>query len=234
MYIVVGGLGTNREYYAPLKAHLGQQLTIFELKKDANHVKSLAGYLNVQRRPYVLIAFSLGCVLVMKSLPSLRTRPVKIFFVNPSNIVIDTCVNRRPLEWMWRVPWVLRRAMVHIYETRTSKQLEEPPDLMRRLLSKPYDHWNDIVHRVNKDFNWLHATRRIQKDHYRIVILSGKDDRYHKFARVLNDLYPDTFTLKTVPGQHHIIHNNHHYLSHSMYDERQPYVGRSSASTRYI
>jgi len=189
---------------------------VFELRNIVNHVDSLTMYLNAQRHPYILIAFSLGCVLVMKSLQFVKNSPSKIVLINPSNIVIDTCVNQRPYEWFWRLPKIIQNMVLYQYNRTVSKRLEEPPYLMSYIISKPFEHWNGIVTDINRNFSWVESVNNIRHKSNRIHIISGKNDRYHKFAMLLQDMYPETFSLKVVPGQHHIIYNDFESIAYSI------------------
>jgi hypothetical protein len=205
MYIIVGGLATDRKYFDRIKHHLNDVVKVYELTTRYNQVESLIAYLNVQRSPYVIVAFSLGCVLTMQSLPCITTRPTKIVFVNPSNTLVDTCVNKRPYEWIWRLPKICQSIFVYFYNKSTSIRLDEPPKFMNYILSKEFKHWSDIIHNVDDSFGWVRYTHQI-RHLFKIKIISGINDRYHTFATILNDVYPETYSLKSIKGQHHIMY----------------------------
>ena len=209
-YIVIGGLGTNRKYYYDFINQLGKKnVRFFELKNGSNHVISLVKYINSIKQPYNIISFSLGCVLVMKTLSLINQKPKGIYFINPSNVVVDLCIHEQPYKWLWLIPDIVKRLYLkYYYHKYVGIKLEEPKELMNHIITKPYTYWKDLIIDIHQNFTWFHATNKIKDGMFKITIISGNNDRYNLFANILNDLYPEVYQLKQFSGQHHLIYTH--------------------------
>jgi hypothetical protein len=99
MIIVVGGLGNDKEYFGPLLKCL-ERATQREIHvhllthgtKLARHQEALRELINNQhdkRTRIDVVAFSMGCLLVLNAVPSFEHDNLKITFVNPSNTFME-------------------------------------------------------------------------------------------------------------------------------------------------
>ena len=80
------------------------------------------------------------------------------------------------------------------YQRTTEKKLHEPPNHMRYLLSKPYNHWESIVNHIGLTTTWVELIKNCSF-HRRIKIIQGNNDRYNKFSQLLALEYNDLIML---------------------------------------
>jgi hypothetical protein len=158
------------------------------------------------------IGFSLGCMLLMKVLETPYLCD-KVTFVNPCNLVLDTIQSKheRWYKILWKMPICIKNLYLMYYERTIEKKLNEPPNHMRYLLSKPYAHWENIVSHIGLTTSWLELIKNCSF-HRRIRIIQGKNDRYNKFSQLLASEYSDRFSCHIVDGHHHLFFENPHAL----------------------
>ena len=218
--IIIGGLGINCNYFKEYIHDYILPHTAFVYVLQPNQslkVQAKKIQMKLQRydkRFYHIhcIGFSLGCMLLMKALetPDLCN---KVTFVNPCNLVLDTNQYRyeRWYKLLWKMPICIKNLFLMYYERTTEKKLHEPPNHMRYLLSKPYNHWESIVNHIGLTTTWAELIKNCSF-HRRIKIIQGNNDRYNKFSQLLALEYNDRFSCHAVDGHHHLFVENPYAL----------------------
>ena len=103
------------------------------------------------------------------------------------------------------IPYI-KTLLIWFYIATDCKKLDEPPELINFSINcNPYDiikfiHSNLATPNIYRLIDMLPTTIK------RIKIISGKNDRYNNFAKLLSEYRNDLFTLCEVNGKHHLFH----------------------------
>ena len=220
MHVIVSGLGTKDSYYNKFVSLLNEPTLVYTLEPKGSRDLQIYEFVTYIHSlvttttndyddydDYTIIAFSLGCPLVLQSLPYLVYMPMDVIFINPANIQYDITISKSqtPGKWMWSMP---RTWFSWIYSWTISRWLEEPPSLIYDLLEHPYDYWKCIVDEIGILVDWDTLLKETHT-HQKIFIITSVHDRYHSFAKLLLDTFPSRLDgICMQKGQHHIIYSH--------------------------
>ena len=224
-YVIVTGVGTKKKYYEPFLSHIEDSVfeyCIYKLKPFRS-IESQATDLrliltDLRKNNVHLIGFSLGCVLVMKLLENdmVSSSVNHVTLINPSNIEMDNIQSSYyKYKLIWSLPSFLKRMYMFFYRLTTMKNLEEPSFLMEDIIFTPFDSLFSMVKEIGMSQKWNTLIGNC-KYNRRIRIISGEKDRYHEFSKMLADIYSEQFTMRVIPGKHHIIYTNPEQTSSSI------------------
>ena len=102
--------------------------------------------------------------------------------------------------------------ILYLYYMLYGYKLNEPWCLLKYIVNEKYDDILNVIRETMIKSSWTDIIKkRWVDDAYlsRVKIISGRDDRYNAFARLLTTEYNYKFVLKEIEGQHHILYYNY-------------------------
>ena len=131
-----------------------------------------------------------------KNVPYQYSIKHNIQFVN----LLSTCLNWIPL---------FRQLFVWLYNLTVAKRLEEPECLIEFITKQNSNIINELIKSNLAEKNVYRLIDNLPMNLKKIKIISGKQDRYNSYGKLLSEYRNDLFTLCEVDGMHHILHPNY-------------------------
>ena len=126
---------------------------------------------------------------------------------NLHRIISKTKVFYAFMRW---IP-LFKFVMLSLYYYTIGRDLKEPWCLLETMASQRCDDLISTIDHVMIRPNWQDVIRELKQcSTRRIKIISGKEDRYNPFARLLSEVHNDLFELSEIyDGSHHVLYFNH-------------------------
>ena len=109
--------------------------------------------------------------------------------------------------------WIplFKYVMLTLYYCTIGRELKEPWCLLETMASQRCDDLISTIDHVLIRPSWQDVIRELkQRSTRRIKIISGKQDRYNPFARLLSEVHNHLFELIEIcDGAHHILYSNY-------------------------
>ena len=118
--------------------------------------------------------------------------------------LLSMCFNWIPL---------FRYMFVWFYNLTVAKRLQEPECLIKYITKQNPDIINELILSNLAEQNVYRLIDNLPMNLKKIKIISGKEDRYNSYAKLLSEYRDDLFTLCEVDGMHHLLKKNHVSIS---------------------
>ena len=198
MILIVGGFGNTSSYFNPFVKCLSEKnedigIHLLDPRMSLNeHKEALSYKVNTTKSFIHLIAFSMGSLILVDTIPLFTHNKYKITLINPCNLFADVgldhsnhfgskynhykslCENKKisnsynlkDLLWKMHIIFFLKRffktIMTYIYMFSIGKTLDEPKSLINDLLNNNLNDLTRFVENCGFSLNWYQSLKYVK------------------------------------------------------------------------